>query len=224
MSETTLGYPAQLEAEADVYQTTSRAAIASLVLAVLGFSAFMLEWLAVIPLIGIFAGVVGLLSIKKYPNELLGRPLALAGIALSTILLIAAPAYHGYVYATEVPEGYSRVSFYSLMADKGQPDIPTHDSLQWNGQQIFIKGYVHPSSMSAYEAKKFVIVPDLGTCCFGGQPPLTHMIEVTLSGDQYATKDFRKKRLAGKFSVNQYLKPIDGLQGVYYQLRADVLK
>jgi hypothetical protein len=78
--------------------------------------------------------------------------------------------------------------------------------------------------MSSYEAKKFVIVPDLGTCCFGGQPPLTHMIEVTLTGDQYAHKDFRKKRLAGTFSVNPYLKPVDGLQGVYYQLRADILK
>lgn len=110
------------------------------------------------------------------------------------------------------------------MADKGQPDVPTNDALQWNGQQTFIKGYVHPSSMSSPEAKKFVIVPDLGTCCFGGQPPLTHMIEVTLTGDQYAHKDYYKKRLAGKFTVNNYLKPIDGLQGVYYQLQADILK
>lgn len=224
MSETTINYGAQLNEETDIYRTTSRAALASLAFAILGLSAFMMEWLAVVPMIGLFIGVVGLNSIKKYPDELLGRQYAVAGIALSVVLLVAAPAYHAYIYATEVPEGYTRVSFYSLMADKNQPDVPTPDSLQWNGQQVFIKGYVHPNSMSSLEAKKFVIVPDLGTCCFGGQPPLTHMIEVTLTGDQYAHKDFRKKRLAGKFNVNPYLKPIDGLQGVYYQLRADILK
>lgn len=224
MSETTFNSAAQLHEEVDIYRTTSRAAIVSLAIAVLGLSAFMMEWLAIVPLIGLFIGVVGLNSIKKYPEELLGRQYALAGIALSSILLIAAPAYHVYVYATEVPEGYTRVSFFSLMANKGQDDVPTPDSLQWNGQQVFIKGYVHPSSMSSLQAKKFVLVPDLGTCCFGGQPPLTHMIEVTLTGDEYARKDMRKKRLAGKFTVNSYLKPIDGLQGVYYQLRADILK
>ncbi len=210
--------------EADDYRSTSRAAVIALVFAVLGLTAFVLPWLAILPLIGVFAGIVGLNAIKKFPDELLGKPLAIAGLAISGLTLVIAPAYHGYIYATEVPEGYTRVSFFTLMADKGQPDVPTNDALQWNGQQIFIKGYVHPSSMSSPEAKKFVIVPDLGTCCFGGQPPLTHMIEVTLTGDQYAHKDFYKKRLAGKFTVNNYLKPIDGLQGVYYQLRADILK
>lgn len=210
--------------EADDYRSTSRAAVIALVLAILGLSAFTAPWLVILPLLSVFAGIVGLNAIKKFPDELLGKPLAFAGILISSITLVVAPAYHGYIYATEVPEGYTRVSFFTLMADKGQPDVPTNDAMQWNGQQIFIKGYVHPSSMSSYEAKKFVIVPDLGTCCFGGQPPLTHMIEVTLTGDQYAHKDFYKKRLAGKFTVNSYLKPIDGLQGVYYQLRADILK
>jgi hypothetical protein len=50
------------------------------------------------------------------------------------------------------------------------------------------------------------------------------MIEVNLNGDQYAHRNLRKKGLAGTFSVNSYLKPIEGLTGVYYQLQADVLK
>jgi hypothetical protein len=198
--------------------------VISIVFAVLGISSLSIAFLILLPLIGFFSGVLALQSIKRFPEELLGKPLAQIGLGMSAVLLVAAPAYHGYVYATEVPEGYSRVSFFSLMSDTGQPDIPTQDALQWDGKQVFIKGYVHPTSMSTYEAKKFVIVPDLGTCCFGGQPPLTHMIEVTLTGDQYAHKDLRKKRLAGTFSVNPYLKPVDGLQGVYYQLRADILK
>jgi Protein of unknown function (DUF3299) len=210
--------------ESDVYQAMSRAAVISIVFAVLGISSLSVAFLLLLPLIGFFSGVLALQSIKRFPDELLGKSLAQVGIGLSAVLLVVAPAYHGYIYATEVPEGYTRVSFFSLMSDTGQPDVPTQDALQWDGKQVFIKGYVHPTSMSTYEAKKFVIVPDLGTCCFGGQPPLTHMIEVTLTGDQYAHKDLRKKRLAGTFSVNPYLKPVDGLQGVYYQLRADILK
>ncbi|MEM8733902.1 MAG: hypothetical protein AAGG44_06765, partial [Planctomycetota bacterium] len=68
-----------------------------------------------------------------------------------------------------------------------------------------------------------VLVPDLGTCCFGSQPPLTHMIEVSLTGDQYARKSFRKQRLAGTLRINRDMKPVDGLTGVFYQLRADIL-
>jgi Protein of unknown function (DUF3299) len=210
--------------ESDVYQAMSRAAVISIVFAVLGISSLSVAFLILLPLIGFFSGVLALQSIRRFPDELLGKSLAQVGIGLSAVLLVVAPAYHGYIYATEVPDGYTRVSFFSLMSDTGQPDVPTQDALQWDGKQVFIKGYVHPTSMSTYEAKKFVIVPDLGTCCFGGQPPLTHMIEVTLTGDQYAHKDLRKKRLAGTFSVNPYLKPVDGLQGVYYQLRADILK
>lgn len=210
--------------DSEVYRAMSRAAVVSIVFAILGISALSVPLLLVLPLIGFFSGVLAIQAIKRFPDELLGKPLAQIGLAISALLLVVAPLYHGYVYATEVPEGYTRVSFFSFMSDKGQADIPTPDAMQWNGKQIFIKGYVHPTSMSSFEAKKFVLVPDLGTCCFGGQPPLTHMIEVTLTGDQYAHKDLRKKRLAGTFTVNPYLKPIDGLQGVYYQLRADVLK
>jgi hypothetical protein len=210
--------------ESEVYQSLSRSAIVSIVFAVLGVASLSVAVLVVLPLIGFFAGVLSLNSIKRFPNELLGKSLAKVGLGLSAVLLVVAPTYHGYIYATEVPEGYTRVSFFSFMTDKGQPDVPTAEAIKWNGKPVFIKGYVHPTSMSTYEAKKFVIVPDLGTCCFGGQPPLTHMIEVTLTGDQYAHKDLRKKRLAGTFTVNPYLKPVDGLQGVYYQLRADILK
>jgi hypothetical protein len=210
--------------EAGLFQVYSRAAITSVVLALLGLSGYLIAAMLVTPLLGLIFGWIGLRTITKYPDELLGRPIAIAGICLSGLIFVSGVAYHIYDYATEVPEGYQRVSFYSFMAGKGQPDTPTADAIKCNGMDVFIKGYVHPSSISSGQAKKFVIVPDLGTCCFGGQPPLTHMIEVSLAGDQYAHKDWRKKKLAGKFSVNPSPKPIEELQGVYYQLRADYLK
>jgi hypothetical protein len=213
-----------LDSGQDVYQTISRAAVVSLTLAVLGLSSFMAVPLIVLPIAGLVFGLVGLSAIRRYPQELLGRPIAILGACLSGVTLLAGSLYHSYVYATEVPEGYTRVSFFSLAADKNQPDQPTAAAVSCHGQQIFIKGYVHPSSMASAMEQKFIIVPDLGTCCFGGQPPLTHMIEVHLTGDQYAYRNLRKKSLAGKFSVNPQLKPVNGLTGVYYELQADLIK
>ena len=204
-----------------VYQSVSRAAVGSLLLAVLGLLSFLLVGLVMLPAVGLILGINALLSIRKYPDELLGKSLANIGIALSLVTLIAAPAYHAYVYATEVPAGYERIAFATLTSAKDAPDMPSAEALQLDGKKIFVKGYIHPTSMDAPRAKKFVLVPDLGTCCFGGQPPLTHMIEVTLSGDDFAMKSMRTQKLSGTLRVNRQLKPIEGLQGVYYTLQAD---
>jgi hypothetical protein len=49
------------------------------------------------------------------------------------------------------------------------------------------------------------------------------MVEVTLVGDLAVRASTRQIKLAGTLQVAQELKPINGLQGVYYQLRADHL-
>lgn len=206
-----------------VYQSLSRAAVASVVLAVLGLLAFFFIGLLLLPIVGLMLGITSLLSIRKYPEELQGKALAWAGTGLSALIVCLCPAYHGYVYATEVPPGYQRIAFATLTSPLGAPDMPPAEALALDGQAVFVKGYIHPTSMDSPQAKKFVLVPDLGTCCFGGQPPLTHMIEVTLSGDDYATKSVRKKKLAGTLRVTKTPKPIDGLEGVYYTLKADII-
>ncbi|MEO8269993.1 MAG: DUF3299 domain-containing protein [Aureliella sp.] len=210
--------------EAGVYQSISRAAIASLVLGILGLSAFSIWPLIALPLLGVMLALIAFRNFRKFPDELLGKPLAMAGLFLCGLTCILAPAYHRYVYMTEVPDGYTRVDFEALKSKLGEPDVPPVDALGLDGKQVFIKGYIHPTSMDTMMAKRFVLVPDLGTCCFGGQPPLTHMIEVSLSGDQYAQKSYRRQRLAGTLHVNPHMKPVDGLTGVFYQLQADILK
>lgn len=207
-----------------IYQSVSRTAVGSAVLALFGLLAFLFVGLVFLPVIALTLGVISVISIRKYPNELLGKPFAFFGIGLSLLTLCCAPAYHTYVYLTEVPPGYERVAFPSLFSPTGAPDAPPIEALELDNKSVFIKGYIHPSSMDAGRSKKFVLIPDLGTCCFGGQPPLTHMIEVTLTGDNMATKNLRKQKLAGTLRVNPVLKPIDGLQGVYYTLRADIIK
>lgn len=208
----------------EVYQSISQSAVASFVLAILGLTGFIFVPMLALPIAGLVFAWLSFSAFRKFPGEYLGRPMAYAGVALCGVTLVVAPIWHTYVYLTEVPDGYTRVDFGAFLSDPGKPDIPTQAAIDLNGEQIFIKGYIHPTSMDSLHAKRFVIVPDLGTCCFGNQPPLTHMIEVSLTGDQYATKSYRRQRLAGTLRVNPSLKPIEGLTGVFYQLKADVLK
>ncbi len=210
--------------EAEVYQSVSRAAVASLVLGAFGLLSFWLFPLLILPIVGLAFAIVAFSAFRRFPGEVLGRPFAVAGVILCCLTVVASPAYHSYIYMTEVPDGYKRVDFGVLKSAEGEDDQPPRSAIELNGEQVFIKGYIHPSSMDSLMAKKFVLVPDLGTCCFGGQPPLTHMIEVNLEGEQYARKSYRKQRLAGTLRVTPFLKEIDGLTGVFYQLRADIIK
>ncbi len=182
---------------------------------------FLLVGLVILPAVALLLGINALFSIRKYPDELLGKPLAQIGIALSLLTIVAAPAYHAYIYATEVPPGYERVAFGALTSPKNAPDMPPAEVLQLDGKKIFVKGYIHPTSMDAPPRQEVCAGTGPCTCCFGGQPPLTHMIEVTLSGDDFAKKSLRMQKLSGTLRVNQQLKPIEGLQGVYYTLQAD---
>jgi hypothetical protein len=206
------------------YRIVSRAAVLSLILAILGILSFLWIGLAILPAFGVVAALTAIMNIRKYPQELTGLGIARTGLAGSLLILFATSSYHTYTYLTEVPEGYQRVAFSSLTNKPNQPDYPPEDALQLDGKQIFIKGYIHPSSLSTPQAKKFVLVPDLGTCCFGGQPPITHMIEVTLTGNKTVRSSYKKLKLAGTLKVDTQIKPIKELQGVYYQLKADYLQ
>lgn len=217
-------YAASSEVGAEVYQSVSQAALASLVLGALGLTAFLFVPMIALPLAGLIFAFIAFSAFRRFPDEYLGRPVAVVGALLCGLTLVVAPTWHIYDYMTEVPDGYQRVDFSQFLSDPGKPDVPTQFAIDHNGQQIFIKGYIHPTSMDSLQAKRFVLVPDLGTCCFGGQPPITHMIEVSLTGEQYATRSYRRQRLAGTLKVNPGLKPIEGLTGVFYQLKADVLK
>lgn len=208
--------------EDDIYKSLSRAAVFGCVFAVLGILGFWFAPLVALTFFGLVFSFVALNRLNKYPQELTGRPIAWFALLLSGFMTIGQPLYHAYIYATELPEGYERVSFSELKSPLGAPDYPPEQALALDGKKVFLKGYPHPSSVSAASAKHFVLVPDIATCCFGGQPPLTHMIEVNLNGDQSLRLGmFSKLRLAGTLRVDQNLKPVSGLNGVYYQLQVD---
>ena len=220
----------EFDSESDVnttdvrqYRALSIAAVITLVTSMISLAALLTPWLIVIPLAGILLGLVTTLRIKARPDELTGGPMAVAGSAACALIFVLAISWHTFIYVTEVPDNYERISFYNLQAEDDYSELPIPPSaLDLDGKRIFIKGYLYPDGQR-HAIKKFVLVRDLGTCCFGGQPELTHMIEVTLREPLQVDFNFRVHKLGGIFTVDTQLKPVSGVNGVYYQLEADLL-
>ncbi len=205
------------------YRTLSSLAVFSLVCGVLSFLALFDLWLGLIPAIGILVGTRALRQIRRLPEELAGTGLAKAGIALSLLLLVTGWVRIGYIYATEVPDGYVRLSYEQLQPDPNvAQQIVPQSALDFDGKRVFIKGYVYPGSQKT-GIKKFVLCRDNGDCCFGGEPKLTDMIQVTLADPLSLEYTPRMRRIAGTFHVEP-AQASDQLGGVLYHLEADYLK
>jgi hypothetical protein len=124
-----------------------------------------------IPLVGIVLSLRALATIRKSPDQYTGKPLAVLGLVLSLVFLIGGVSYGGYMYRTEVPDGYTRISFNEMKPDELQersgirvpPEIAALE-----GQKIFIKGYIRPDSVTMpHGIGQFLLVRDNNTCCFG---------------------------------------------------------
>jgi hypothetical protein len=223
---TTSDAPAFREEESEVdydqYRTLSTASVAALVLSLLSMSALLTDLsvsLLVIPAVGVLFGLYALQGVLKESEHLTGAGLATFSIGLSGFVFLVATTMHIVIYATEVPEGYERVSFWDLRSG-GKETGPPAGVEKYDGKKIFIKGYVYPHDQR-YNLTKFVIIPDLNTCCFGGQPDLTDMIEVTVSKEDAIDFNRSRRRLGGDFHVTGYLDTRSDLKGVFYKLDAD---
>ncbi len=224
MQEQTSPYMvSQPEAGFEPYRSVSKAAVSSLFLGLISLVGLLFPAILSLGLIGLFLGIVGYRSVRRFPEELTGKVPAILGILLCGMVFIGGTITHSVIYATEVPEGYERVAFSALKARSDGRDVPPPEVLDLDGKRIFIKGYIYPGAQK-HGIKRFVLVPDLGTCCFGGQPKLTHMVEVTLEGALSIDYSMRKRRVAGTLRVDPRLKPVDGMGGVYYELIADYAK
>jgi len=208
------------------YRAVSRTAVASILVVPLALLGLLQAFapLLVFAAVGLICGVLAIRSITRWPDEYSGRAIAIAGIVINGLVLVGGSANHAYVYATEVPDGYLRVSFYDFQQPEPLPDVPSKRAMEVDGSDIFLKGYIHPSSGSGL-LRRFILVPDLGTCCFGGQPRSTDMIEVTLTKGQTVRAGLTKRKLAGKFTVNPYAqRTADFDNQIFYQMRVDEIR
>jgi hypothetical protein len=149
---------------------------------------------APIPALGILISARALASISRNSELYTGRPLALAGLALSLLFLVAGVGYGGYIYATEVRDGYERISFADMRPDElqlrnGHTVPPDIEAL--NGKRVFIKGYIRPDSVTVSKGiDRFILVRDNNQCCFGTLADVKYydQVDVTMTGSK--TVDF----------------------------------
>ena len=201
------------------YRSVNRAAVCSIFMFLLGLTGLLFWQLLILPLAGILLGYSGYRSIKRYPDEYTGLRIAKVGMVLCVLLLIGGASFHAFVYATECPEGHERVSFSELQPEGFVPTLPKR-AVELRGKPIFIKGYVHPGVSGMNRVSQFVLVPDMGTCCFGGQPKMTDMIMVHTTPDARVRYSTRLVKLAGKFDIGDQPEEFAGVKDVVYQLEA----
>lgn len=214
--------------EADQYQqyrTLSFLAVFALVFGVISIpsavAAVMSPLLLIFPFIGLLIGLAAVLKLRNRTNEFTGLGLAKTGLMLSTVLLIGGSAYAGYVYATEVPDGFERLRFSQLqpVPSFNRPWSPTAEEMV--GKNVFIQGYLYPGKQRK-KIKQFIMVPDLGTCCFGGQPKITDMIQVTLDDPHRVDYSMSRRNLAGEFRLGEV--QAEKVGNVIYHLSASYVK
>jgi len=219
--------------ETVTYRSLSRSAVIALILSFVSLLAFFVPWMLVLPVVSVVLGLTALSTIRRYPEEYSGAGAALVSVGISTGVFLLATTWHVVDYATEVPEGYARISFAELQPDMKNPNslVMSRDAIlpkraeELHGKQVFIKGYMHPGVSQLGKVDHFILVPDMGTCCFGGQPKATDMIEVKIKPDASRVKySTRTLKLAGKFVLSNRSTQFGDLHSVVYHLEADVAK
>ena len=242
MSAAELPRTSQPEAGFHPYRAVSRSAVVALVLGIFGLILLSLTlvsvftrygdatpvgiWTALLGVLGLCLGLAAVRTIRRYPTEYTGASLARVAVFACLVEVLCGTAAAIYTYANEVPEGYERISFFDLQPDPDQPELPVSPmSIELSGKKIFIKGYMHPAVASRGAVDHFILVNDLGTCCFGGQPKPTHMIEIYIPDrNRRIAYSQATIKLAGTFAVSREPGQSMGLAGVWYHLKVDEVR
>jgi hypothetical protein len=206
------------------YRSVSKTAVLTAVFAVFSLTAYLSTALLIFPVIGIILGVFAILGFRRYPDELVGRPLAKSGLGICALCLLAGAGWHTYQYNTEVPPDYQRISFRMLQPTGSM--AYSHEMEALDGKKVFVKGFVLPSDQKR-NLKNFILVGDWGQCCFGGNPKMTDVIAVTLEGDLRVDYSWRTRHIGGVFHLNKTPKlsaANKDVPRVVYSITADYLK
>ncbi|MDG2013626.1 MAG: hypothetical protein P8J33_08980, partial [Pirellulaceae bacterium] len=188
------------------YRSIDKSSVASVIFAVLGLAFVISKVLVVLPLIALALSLIALSNIRKYPEELIGRKPAVFAMVVALLVLVLGSTGHVYVYMTEVPEGYQRISFRMLKNDKGTELPYSEEAVGLDGESVFIRGYVRPGAKKN-NLQKFILVGDFGSCCFGGAPEITDVVAISILGDERIDYGWGVRKIAGKFRLNKNKAP-----------------
>lgn len=207
------------------YRTISKAAVASLALAILGVGAFMYPAFVLLPVLAVGFGFIALMEIRKYPEEVTGKLAAQIGLGCGLLVAAGSIAMHTYVHMTEVPDGYVRASFNDLKPNLRTPLPFSEKAKELDGKKVFLKGYVRPSDKRT-NLKDFILVGDFGDCCFGGNPKITEVVAVNITSDDLIDHSYFIRKIGGTFRLDSSSRRIDedGIPKVFYSIEADYIR
>ncbi len=180
--------------------------------------AFVWDVMAIVPLAGTFLAVIAWRQVQRSQGAYSGGMLAVtcAGLLLTTT--VSAMGFHAYNFATELPEGFQRVSFPMDISAKGfvnlDGEVKIHPDVEkLEGQPVFLKGFMYPTKQTT-GLTSFLLCKDSGDCCFGGQPKQSDMIFIEMAEGQ--TAEFRQGlvAVAGEFHARPTIDET-GLNPVY---------
>ena len=208
------------------YRSLSKSAVASIIFSILGaLTCFLAPHFLLLPLLGLGFGILAVANFRRFPDELTGKRAAKIGLILGLICVIGATAFHTYIYNTEVPDGYERISFGDLRPStrKGLPF--SEKAKAFDGKKVFLKGYVRPSAKRR-KLKNFILVGDFGDCCFGGDPKITEVVAIKILTDETIDHGYRLRKIGGTFQFNERSKRTsdDEVPLVYYEIAADHIR
>ena len=148
----------------------------------------------------------------------------MVGIVAALLFGSTGMARQYYEYATEVPEGYARISYAELQPPEGErTDMVPSDAMALDGKKVFIKGYVYPGQ-KMQGITQFLLVRDQGTCCFGGNPKITDRIQVALGDPHGFAFSNGVFKVAGTFHVTPPSRAVDAGGAVFYHLDEAMLR
>ena len=207
------------------YRTISKAAVASLALAITGLGAFVFQAFVLLPVLAIGFGFVALMEIRKYPEEVTGKLAAQLGLGFGLLIAAASISLHVYVHMTEVPDGYERMAFSDLRPNLRTPLPFSEKAKKLDGKKVFLKGYVRPSDQMT-NMKNFILVGDFGDCCFGGNPKITEVVAVNITSDDLIDHSYFIRKIGGTFRLDSSSRRIDedGIPKVFYSIEADYIR
>ena len=184
------------------------------------FQAFVL-----LPVLAIGFGIVALIEIRKYPAEVTGKLAAQIGLGCGVLIAAGSIAMHTYVFMTEVPDGYERMTFSDLRLNKRTKLPFSEKSPKLDGTKVFLKGYVRPGAKRT-NLKNFILVGDFGDCCFGGNPKITEIVAVNIVSDDLIDHSYFLRKIGGTFRLNKNARLIDedGIPKVFYTIEADYIR
>lgn len=169
-------------------------------------TAFIMDWLILVPVIGMLLAGVALWQIRRAAGAYGGGTMAWVLLGVMALELTGAASLFAYSFATEVPDGFRRVSFvndisqYELKTVNGQLQIP-EPVQQLDAQPVFLKGYMYPTREN-FGLERFVLCKDMGQCCFGGTPKATDMIVIEMDKSQRADYTTGLVYVAGTFRTH----------------------